>query len=331
MKRVRRSLLIISGALVALGVVVCCISMVMGFRMQSFSDGSLFVDLPIYFGGGRDWDSEYRADGQYASDAGQITGLNLDWTAGQVSIEIYDGTEIRFQENGSGAISQDDSLCWGIDGGVLYIQEFRPGTGTNKPAKTLEVYLPKTLQLQKLAIDSTSADLTCTEVNAESVKIDITSGTLRWNGAFTAMELSATSGDLYVENTGSGSQLDANATSGLLSISGDFDAVEFDTTSGDATLSGRFAQVEGGSNSGQVEILSSVCPDALKLNTTSGDVTLTLPQQSSFSLEADTSSGDLRSDLPLQMHDDTYVCGDGGAAFEIDTTSGNITLHTLAK
>ena len=320
---------------------------------------------------GRQLDGDFRADGEYAVAAIDIANVNVSWLSGKVTVRPYAGQEIRFAETCSKELTEENSLRWGVQGETLYIQYCQTGTVKNLPVKNLEVLIPQTLVLRSLDYDGTSADLTAedltlTELDAastsghlnltgivcEAADLDTTSGGVSYAGQAETIRASATSGDVRIDQTGSAAGVTAGSTSGDIVLSGAFDTVhasstsgqvrsegdftavnvEAETTSGGVSLEGSLEEISVETQSGKIVITSSTVLAQVELDTTSGDVVLTIPESSGFSLEFDTVSGTMDCEMPLQIHSgDTYLCGDGAAEFDVETTSGNLEIHAVEK
>jgi DUF4097 and DUF4098 domain-containing protein YvlB len=93
--------------------------------------------------------------------------------------------------------------------------------------------------------------------------------------------------------------------------------------------------VQGGlkveTGSGSLDITGQPT-SAWKLETGSGNITLGLGN-ARFTLDAETGSGSIKSDLPLQMqgsmdkHHVTGMVNGGGPTLKVETGSGDIRIH----
>jgi len=104
------------------------------------------------------------------------------------------------------------------------------------------------------------------------------------------------------------------------------DEVNLNSVSGTVDIYGTFTDVDIDTVSGWVNIGSEKCPEDLEIGTTSGSIYLTLPENSAFSLEFNTVSGDFSTDLPFTVAGSKYIYGTGGGNFEIDTISGDLSI-----
>lgn len=314
------------------------------------------------FAGGRQLDSDFHADGIYTAEA--ATKLDLNWVAGAVAVRTYEGDGIRFAETADQPLTEENCLRWGVIEDTLYIQYCQKDTPGKLPDKSLEVWVPAELTLERLHFDGVSADLNLQEMTIENVEASATSGNLMVNqlscsdvtlsstsgdvtfdGISVWITANTTSGDVTVMQRGSQAYCFADTTSGRVDISGTFHTVEVNTTSGDVTVSGSLEDCDVSTTSGDVQLQgspASICVSTgsgeveldsdsgltdLEVDGGSGDVTLTLPADCGFTLEYDTGSGSLDSRQPLQIQgDDRYICGDGTAQICISTGSGDLKI-----
>ena len=104
--------------------------------------------------------------------------------------------------------------------------------------------------------------------------------------------------------------------------------VNVDTTSGNIALSGTFTEIETDTVSGALTAICTACPQSFVGDSTSGAFQVTLPADSSFTLEYDSTSGSLVSDFALEEDSGTYTvaAGDGSCKLSFDTVSGDLHL-----
>lgn len=333
-----KNILVVAAGLVVLGIVLLGTAWFLGARPVQF----LQNDAPGIFswirnpvtagthGGYRDWQNAYAADGQYAASVQGVDSVDLDWIAGDVRVQTYDGGEITFSETAVVGIGADKALRWGIEDGTLYIQYCPPQTAGDLPVKSLTLLLPAALaeKLDSFSFSGTSSQLEATgltarslsaagvsgaltfaDADAQRVTLSSVSGTMGFSGGFTQLDASSTSGDVVIDT----------AESGSVSVS---------TVTGRVTVRGFISDVTANTTSGNVELDTDPCPGRVKIGTVSGSVRLTLPSDCGFTLDFDTVSGGLDCGFPVVMGDGKYTCGDGAAELIVDTTSGS--LHISA-
>ena len=109
--------------------------------------------------------------------------------------------------------------------------------------------------------------------------------------------------------------------------------VNVHTGSGGIYVSGAAQDVRAGTGSGNLEVNGNPAPDAFwDLGTRSGRIELTVPAGASFSLSAQTRSGNVQAGLPIMIEEQTRRTlrarvGDGRAHVQLQTSSGNIRIQ----
>ena len=104
--------------------------------------------------------------------------------------------------------------------------------------------------------------------------------------------------------------------------------------SGSIELRGATADVRLHTGSGEINVDGNPAPSSFwDIRASSGDVELHVPSSASFRFYARSSSGDINVTAPSVTegtpgkHDFQARIGDGKARVEIETSSGNISLH----
>ncbi len=174
------------------------------------------------------------------------------------------------------------------------------------------------------------------DINATGIGNDVQatagSGTVKISSVQGQTQVSTGSGDIVVRDAKGAVR--THTGSGTIEIREPNDNVVADTGSGDVTVSGAHADLRVHTGSGGISIDGN--PGASNywdLHASSGDVSLHIPSNASFRLYARSSSGDIDTQIPIVMegttskHELRARIGDGKARVEIETSSGNITLH----
>lgn len=271
----------------------------------------------------------YTAGGAEVS-ADRLQKLEIDWLAGSVTVELWDGDTVSFSEQGED-LEEDRQLHWLQDDETLHIRYCAAGKFQNLPAKDLLVRVPSGVRLEKLSVSGTSADVRITDVAADHLKFDSTSGDLEAWADCEMLSADTTSGG--VRFTGTAGQADVSTTSGSLSFEGHAERAEFESTSGSLTFAGtvvkelKFSTISG---SGNLDL--DATPEELSFDSTSASLTLALPGERSFEAELDTVSGSFHCDFPTTTEDrDTWIydAGDRKAPAELDfdTVSGSVDIR----
>jgi hypothetical protein len=260
--------------------------------------------------------------GSYTFPAEGIDSLDIDWTAGTVSVTPYDGSDIKVTEYAQRDLDDREKLVTKVSGGTLEVDYVSPGLSINMVTKKLEILVPQSLaaQLDTLAVDATSADVSISDFTVASLDIDETSGEamLKNIDAATA-DIGSVSGTIDIAGF-SAAGLTMETTSGEMKLTdASVDDMKTNSVSGGHMLNGTFKNVDAGSVSGEIQIGSTVDPDKLNCESTSGSITVTLPGSSDLSVNYSTVSGRFNSEIAVKTS--------GGAAdYTFSTVSGDITL-----
>lgn len=355
MKKGLKISLIIAAVLALLGVALMAVSFYMGLDFARLrEEGMHYVvdDVSVNLGGGglslydAGADSEYRADGRYTVPADGISDISIDWVAGDIEIEPYDGIEIVFSEKAKNGISEKTSLSWEAKGEELRIYFYHPDVSvTNCPSKDLTLKVPRALaesldsltvdtvsgsvEIEKLSPQNITVETTSAEVKLEDVRTgrfgaNTASGRVEFSGTAEIVDVDTTSGDVELDMDALGEQIDVDTTSGKVKLSGTAEEIQIDTTSGKVGLSGKADKIRINTTSGEVELDMDALGDRVEVDTTSGDVLLEIPKNSGFTLDYDSTSGDLTSQAPMTSDG---VCGDGACRMTVSTTSGDLRIE----
>lgn len=203
------------------------------------------------------------------------------------------------------------------------------------------------LTAKYFTFDSVSGRLDAASITADTVELNATSGSIYFSGEYDRLSADSVSGEVTVESKKAATSTSINTTSGSISLSGSCGELSMDTvsgrissagtvmaqtlginsTSGEVSLNGSFGGVDADTISGAVTLRSDICPAKITIGTASGAVSLTLPKDSGFTLDYDTASGKLDCGFSVRMDGDRYISGDGSAAFNVDTVSGDLSVN----
>ena len=144
-------------------------------------------------------------------------------------------------------------------------------------------------------------------------------------------------GDLVVDTVSASVEIPAlpiqgislDTVSGKCTVAGDPTVLEWESVSGELAFTGSAMEIQGDSVSGSAAFHLTETPSRFTCDTVSGDVSLTIPGERSFEAKLNTTSGDLRCDLPTQTvgkNTLSYEANGDAAAFAVDTVSGDFTI-----
>lgn len=258
--------------------------------------------------------------------------------------EAKGNTTIRIRKNRGGDRSWLAELLDAISGDQIKVSSTRSG---------FEVWADVRIRVpsgSRLVVDHGVGAINAADVDAEKVRLDVSSG---------KVEAHSIRADLVVD-TGSGS-VDVSDVTGNLRVdtgsgrvdlaSVDGDEVSVDTGSGSVdasdirsrkfivdTSSGRVeadrviadtASIDTGSGSVRLELTGMGSGD-FEIDTGSGSITLLVPDSAAADVNADTGSGSVRVDLDnvTVLHKERdemrFKIGSGGSRVELDSGSGSI-------
>ena len=119
----------------------------------------------------------YKTGGSTIGNA--VSEIEIDWTAGHVTVEAYDGIELTFDEASATDLTDDLKLhYWLQDDGKLKIKFAKSGTKYKNLEKELTVKVPNSWTLAKVELEVVSAGvemngISCGEVGFEGVSSDL--------------------------------------------------------------------------------------------------------------------------------------------------------------
>lgn len=305
-------------------------------------------------GSGSDVSVEVNAGGSDADaldiQTGPIDVRHGDWGEVETLRVIYPSDRIHY--DGASGSSQlrvrDDGTFWGggrwRDGREIEVGDRVDGLDAHAD---LEIAVPEGKRVRvalavgvidarnvrgDLYLDTGSGEI-ATARTVGRLHLDTGSGGVNVDGAEGDVSIDTGSGEVDARSI-RGSELTIDTGSGSVRVE-DVDArtISIDTGSGDVTLRGtRTDRVEIDTGSGEVLVETTAGSASIEVDTGSGDVTLLLPGDYAGSVRLETSSGRLRTDLPITLTrsgDDEIEgrIGEGGSArIEAETGSGDISI-----
>ena len=162
-------------------------------------------------------DLSYHAE--YTVPADGVTGLDLSWTSGDVTVQPWSGDSIRLEEDSEVELTEDYRLLYTVEGGELKVRfDGQPNRDVTW-RKILIVWLPEALaeSLAKLDAATVSAEVTVLDLTAAELDIETVSGGVYARGGFGELDFSTVSGDMTLE-TNETFRLDAETTSGSVCL-----------------------------------------------------------------------------------------------------------------
>ena len=236
----------------------------------------------------------------------EINAIRVDMTSIRVHfIRTKTGNEVKV--NFHGKAMQEIKLITNTDKNTLFITVQR--RHENLPIYedvALDVSIPE-IYTKNLSIKMLSGDVKIDPLNLESLIFHTSSGKLE------AEQIHA-------------GKITVTSASGSINMNGcSAKETKICTSSGNITLKNNVGDLDLKSSSGKVQAdYMNFENQNMKIETASGSVKLELPDTAEFLVEAKTSSGDFKSDFPIQITNKKDVNG------QIGTKKNKIMLQTLS-
>ncbi len=246
---------------------------------------------------------------------GDVTIQLLECENGPIRVEgDVDQLEVKVTENGVLAIRQGRTasssffFLRGLSSAdvELYLPR-RHWQFIQVSAVNGDVDLERGLELDRLSVKTTSGDLDAEVRGCKRLYFKSASGGLRCLGVEGSASVETMSGDVRLE--------------------GRLDQARLKSMSGEVELAGSVRSARLSSMSGDVRLESALPPEAMELSSKSGDCEARIPDSESFTLRFKTTSGQFRSDFPLQRTSQGVIYGSGGSrTYSMSSISGNLSL-----
>lgn len=247
---------------------------------------------------------------------------------GSISVTGWNRDEVRITgELGRGS----ERLDIRGDAQQLHIEVKLPRNARNIEETELEVMVPDGASLE---LEGVSADIDVSGAGGERVYVNTVSGEADVSTMAREVEVRTVSGDAQLEADSLRTTL--NTVSGDLTASGPSGELDITTVSGDVELrAADLSRARFETVSGDLELDVSLAKNArIQVESLSGDLDLFLPEDHGASCEAQSFSGNIRSDFgqvtnekygPKKSLD--YQIGDGDGRIRIESFSGDVRIR----
>lgn len=224
-------------------------------------------------------------------NAGEIDRLKIEWAAGSIVLVPVEGNKISITEE---LLGGDESMVLKKDGSTLYVQ-YREGAvgisfGSGSLKKNLYITVPQDWECKELEIDAASATVQVENLTIEEVE----------------------------SSTASGTHTFTNCQVGTMKM---------ETVSGDLNFTGTLEKLDFNGVSAQLDLALTNAPKSIELESVSGDLNLTLPESCGFTVDKDTVSGRVSSELPTTEQNGKIVYADGHCEIEVEGVSASVHIR----
>ncbi|MBQ8214479.1 MAG: DUF4097 family beta strand repeat protein [Clostridia bacterium] len=227
-----------------------------------------------------------------------VTRIEIDWIDGMVTLQSCQDSYISITEQSEDELHESVKLRWRVsdNGKTLSIKYRKSSYYFNMSAedrnKVLTVRIPETLleKMEDIELSVVSSNIMLENIKAESFSLETVSGN------FIAEEC-----DMLA--------FSAETVSGAVVYNG--------------TLHNSF---EADSTSGSILLMGDICPAEVDIETVSADIKLCFPKDVSMTLDWETASGKLSSDIAMTQSGESYIAGGGTSRVNAESVSGNLNI-----
>lgn len=232
------------------------------------------------------------AVGGYSSPAKEVDRLKIAWAAGKIVIVPTDQDDITVTEE---LLGGDKTMVLKKDGSTLYVEYCEDNISlsfgsNNNLKKNLYISVPQDWDCKELEIDAASATVQVEHLTIEEVE----------------------------SSTASGTHIFTNCQVGTLKM---------ETVSGDLNFTGTLEKLDFNGVSAQLDLALTNAPKSIELESVSGDLNLTLPESCGFTVDKDTVSGRVSSELPTTEQNGKIVYADGHCEIEVEGVSASVHIR----
>lgn len=284
-----------------------------------------------YFGSVTYTNSEKYSVGD-AEITDKIENIEIDWPSGSVSVVSHSKDTFQVSEKAKDSKSEDLRVHWWLEGTTLHVKFAASGASLrwfNSGHKELTLTVPEALSFDNVVIRAASAEIEAVNLAAETLSVSTASGNMDINCAANTISLNSASGDIQLDQKDKAGEVSIDTASGRIDANlSRVDTASLESASGKIQVTAvSVNSISAKSTSGAVSCELEATPSECKLHAVSGEVTLNLPDDSDFTANISTTSGDFKSDFALKKDGSTYICGSGSAHIDIETTSGDVAIR----
>lgn len=169
--------------------------------------------------------------------AAEVSSVSVEWVAGDIDIQYYDGSTVSFSEPEQS--NSDLVLRWAVSNGELRIKFCKSGLGSilKNFSKSLTIFLPRDFSLDKIDIESVSSNVDISSVSAIKTNIETVSGNCNLSGSISEVDFQSVSGNLNFTADSVPLSINIESVSGDANVAVPADIsgfiIDYETISGD--------------------------------------------------------------------------------------------------
>ena len=269
----------------------------------------------------------YTAGDRVISD--KIESIDIDYMSGGVKLLGTSETSVEIRETSEKKLRVH---TW-VDGTTLYVRYCASAKGLdlNNLKKSLVIELPESVDLAKVKLEVSSAEVTCENFEAQSVDVSSSSGDIKVDCSAKKIKLHASSGEISLLQHGESDEISVDASSGKISLEAEkVERLTIGASSGSITVNAdAIKSFKAESSSGDCSFRFANTPESMDVSASSGNVTAYLPEKADLTADVTISSGKFFYELPFSKTGDLYVCGSGANKLKVHTSLGDINLKMI--
>lgn len=146
-------------------------------------------------------------------NAGDISGLNIDWAAGTITIKTADTDQITFSETGD---TSQYAMTYKVEGGILaidYAKESVKVGVNNIPGKDLTITVPLDWVCENLEFDTAAVELCVDGLTVGTLELDGAAAVLDFRGSVDQLDIDGAAVELSITATNCPSRIDVDGAS----------------------------------------------------------------------------------------------------------------------
>jgi len=246
-------------------------------------------------------------------DLKKINAISIGVSSAEIRIKVVTSDKIRVHLHGKSS-GQKPYLTYKESGNKLTIDiERKSRLGFSRSNLILDIDLPKKYE-NKLQLNSSSGDISIPTLVLEELSIDMSSGDL---------DLISLTVRNFIFDSSSG-KLTANEI--------ESSKTRLKLSSGSAEIDNFTGDLDVKMSSGDFEVKYTNFNNNIAIDSSSGDIKITLPEDSNFELDSETSSGKIICDYPITISGGQDrnqlkgIVGSGVNKIRLEVSSGDISI-----
>lgn len=299
-----------------------------------------FVQVECQDAGPEDGKYVYRAH----IDMDAVEQLEISWLSGPVELAPWEEEYVELAEFCHKPLESPQRMGVQVkDASKLTVNFSENGRnswhGRQAGEKRLVVRIPAKLagSIERLKVNSVSGAIHALGLSGERFDLSSVSGTVYAQGLHGEnIELHTVSGNVKAQGI-SAEKLQVHAVSGTVVTEGiSAEVAKLGTVSGVLNAHANAERFKVNTTSGRASLTVDQCPETAKFSSVSGELAFYIPDNTGFTAEYNSTSGEFHSDFPVAIQQDgkrkrsgRAVYGDGGITIKMNTTSGGMSVRKV--